>query len=105
MTKKTFLLILLISLGNYSIFGQNLKSVRIFKEDFDVQSYQNKKLFVTFIVKNNQNDSIGNIIRAFFDSDKKKYLGYNTAKLARINLKDNWIQYKGCFIFLKTLKF
>lgn len=104
MTKKTFLLILLISLGNYSIFGQNLKSVRIFKEDFDVQSYQNKKLFVTFIVKNNQNDSIGNIIRAFFDSDKKKYLGYNTAKLARINLKDNWIQYKGVFYIPKNAK-
>ncbi len=104
MTKKTFLLILFISLGNYSIFGQNVKSVRIFKEDFDVQSYQNKKLFVTFIATNNQNDSIGNIIRAFFDSDKKKYLGYNTAKLTRINLKDNWIQYKGVFYIPKNAK-
>ncbi len=104
MTKNTSFLVLFILFWSTTILGQSIKTVRIFKEDFDVEQYQNKKLFVTLIIKKTNDDTPSSIIRAFFDSETKKYIGYNTAKLTAINLSDNWIKYKGVFDIPKNAK-
>lgn len=108
MLNKTILFAFILTLffTNSFLFGQDIKSARIFKEEFDVEQFQEQKLNVTLILKNSSNDSStqNTIIRGFFDGENKKNLGYETCKTQISILENQWIQFRGTLSIPKGTK-
>lgn len=80
------------------IFGTNIwsqETIRFFKQDFDVSKYQNEEIDFYLKCKTGNNTEL--IVRAFFDSKKGKYLGYQTLKSSIEETDGLWSIYKGKF--------
>lgn len=91
----SFIIILTSFLSTLTLCGQEKKLARIFKEEFNVEKFQNQQITINIILKSSSNDSLGTVVRGFFDDANKRNLGYETCKTQINHLENKWLQLKG----------